>query len=932
MEVAGCASPSFKHNFGLCDTVRKKTTFSSPNRSPAKKICDKTLYNYDQGNRVSKKIRRCGKVRCQDRIFVTDFLNSKIERKSKTDFRSSPPKQASQPAKIPSHKPVSGSQISSSWGLHGEIRYQSGIFPYSYKGEPPKVPLFRIPRRTFSDDVSPIRFVQRPVGVLSGQQLGSEYFEERRDSSHSLLGRFSASPSESPSFTKSNCLHHRSPSETWVVRKSRKIGYKGNAGDRVSRYCVGYKSESEEVTPRKDRGVRKDFKKTPRSRYVVLANRHVPHRKVRFRSVCDPDGSSKYKTHTKGRSEASRRPSTSEASNAHASSQRLLMVDPKLKNTIQSVHTSTNLIRNYRRIRRRMGNSTRGLSPVGSVARCPSRLAYKRKGTLRSLHGSVKIQGCSSTAIDNGTIRQQDSSFLHPKSGGYKVGSAFRSNKEIVESSSKFGSDSSRFLPTWSIQLNCRLSVERETSSRLASQRRDNPKDFSEMGHTPDRFVRDSPVESSSELCVHRFERSPRLLYKCIQPTMELQPSLGVSTATINTQSASAFEQSCGDIPISGASMGEGILEGRPQAQSDGSSLSNIQCRPSFNRHVHQLSSPDGEGTPFRGLEDTGWSDLAVGLDPEDVVLLHSAWRVSTWRTYGSAWKQWVAWCKEKEVKPNKPNPQHIASYLGYLSRVKKLAYSTILVHKSVVVTLANPLLGQSLSSHPLITTMLKALSNKSCSTKMITRPKIWNIQDLVQWLRTHVPLHDSLFQISRHVALLLLIASGRRVHDLTLLHIDKDHCEITDTSVFFWPSFGSKSDNAKHRQSGWQLSCSGDPALSLVIWVKCLINVSADRRKARENLSNLFISTRGIVKPASRAVIAGWLKAPFADLGINCSPGSIRSAVASYNYQQNVPLDQILQQGNWRGSENFFKHYCKPVDKTRDPNATVLNGSFKAV
>lgn len=932
MEDAGGTSPCFEYNIRLRNTIRKKTTFSSPNRSTAKKICDRALYNYDQGNRVSKRVRRYRKVRCHDGIFVTNFLNSKVERKSKTDFRPSPFKQTPQPAKIPPLKPISGTKISSRRGLHGEVRYKSSVFSHSYKGEPSKVPLFRVQGRTFPNDVSPIRFVQRPVGVLSGQQLGSECFEKGRDSSYSLFRRFSVGASEPPSFKKSNCLYHRSSSESRVVRKSRKIGYKGDAEDRISRYRVGYKTESEEVTRRKNKGVRKGFNKSPRSRYVVVENWHVPHGKVRFRIVRNSHGPSKYEVHTKGKSETSRRPSTSDDNNAHESSQRLPMVGRELKKTNQPFHSSTNFIRNYRRIRRRMGHTTRRFSPVGSVGRYPSRLAYKREGALRSLHGSVKVQGRSSKTIFNGTIRQQDSGFIYPKSRGYKVDSTFRSNKEIVESGGKVGSDSSRLLPTRSIQLNCRLSVERETTSRLASQRQDSPKGFSKMGSTPDRFIRYSPVESGSEICVDRLERSPGLLYECIQPTVELQPGLGVSTATISTQSASASEQVCGDIPSSGASMGEGILEGRSQTQSDGGSLSNIQYRPSFNRHVHQLPSTDGERSHFRGLEDTGWTDLAVGLDPADVALLHSAWRNSTWRTYGSAWKQWVAWCKQSKVKPNNPNPQHIASYLGYLSRVKKLAYSTILVHKSVVVTLANPLLGQSLSSHPLITTMLKALSNNNCSTRVAARSRIWNIQDLVQWLRTHVPLPDSIFQISRHVALLLLIASGRRVHDLTLLHIDKDHCEITDKTVIFWPSFGSKSDSARHRQSGWQLGCSGDPALSLVIWIKCLINVLADRRKARENLSNLFISTRGKVKPASRAVIAGWLKAPFADLGINCSPGSIRSAVASYNYQQNVPLDQILLQGNWKGSENFFKHYCKPVEKPRDANATVLNGSFKAV
>lgn len=320
-----------------------------------------------------------------------------------------------------------------------------------------------------------------------------------------------------------------------------------------------------------------------------------------------------------------------------------------------------------------------------------------------------------------------------------------------------------------------------------------------------------------------------------------------------------------------------------------------------------------------------------MGLDPNDVDLLQAAWRDSTWRTYSSAWKPWVEWCRQNGANPSHPRPQQLVSYLGILSRIKKLAYPTILVHKSVIVSLSDPVQERSLSSHPLVTKMLKAIAIKRSINK-VQRTSIWNIEDMLEWLRANIPSRHSIFQISRHVALLLLLASGRRIHDLTLLCIDAQHCHITEKSVTFWPSFGSKTDNAKHRQSGWQLDCSDDPALSLVIWLKQLIQISSNRRKARNGLHNLFITTRGEVKAASRTVIAGWLKAPFAELGIECGPGSTRSAVASYDFQNNVPLDQILSRGNWRGSDNFFKHYCKFVEKPRVPNSNVLNRFFHPI
>ncbi|KAI5636446.1 hypothetical protein NE865_10866 [Phthorimaea operculella] len=176
--------------------------------------------------------------------------------------------------------------------------------------------------------------------------------------------------------------------------------------------------------------------------------------------------------------------------------------------------------------------------------------------------------------------------------------------------------------------------------------------------------------------------------------------------------------------------------------------------------------------------------------------------------------------------------------------------------------------------------------------------------------------------------------SSGRRIHDLTLLLIDPDHCAIQDSSITFWPAFGSKTDSTKYRQSGWLLTRSQDAIFDIIRWIKILIEVSSTRRNAQDGLHNLFITTRGKVKAASRAVIAGWLKIPFGDLGINCSPGSIRSAVASYGFEKNVPLDEILKRGNWRGQENFFKYYCKTVSKETNAqeNDNALSSSFQAI
>lgn len=83
----------------------------------------------------------------------------------------------------------------------------------------------------------------------------------------------------------------------------------------------------------------------------------------------------------------------------------------------------------------------------------------------------------------------------------------------------------------------------------------------------------------------------------------------------------------------------------------------------------------------------------------------------------------------------------------------------------------------------------------------------IWDVNVLIAWISSHPPRRDNHFDVSRHVAILLLLASGRRVHDLTLLRTSANHLQDQEDCMIFWPVFGSKTDSTSHNQSGWLLS-----------------------------------------------------------------------------------------------------------------------------
>ena len=213
--------------------------------------------------------------------------------------------------------------------------------------------------------------------------------------------------------------------------------------------------------------------------------------------------------------------------------------------------------------------------------------------------------------------------------------------------------------------------------------------------------------------------------------------------------------------------------------------------------------------------------------DPADRSLLLRSWKASSLATYQAPWKRWLCWSAFHGVPADNPSPIQLALFLSFLFRTERLSPATIRIHKSVVCTFANPENGPSLGNHPAVRHMLKAI----CTPTDLPPREVWDVQILLEWIEAHPPNPSSFFEVSRHVALLLLLASGRRVHDLTLLSTSPTQFQDMGSSLVLWPSIGSKTDSASHQQSGWQLSPNPYPVFNLVSWIRDLVTLSKCRR-----------------------------------------------------------------------------------------------------
>ncbi|KAH9641090.1 hypothetical protein HF086_003511 [Spodoptera exigua] len=110
-------------------------------------------------------------------------------------------------------------------------------------------------------------------------------------------------------------------------------------------------------------------------------------------------------------------------------------------------------------------------------------------------------------------------------------------------------------------------------------------------------------------------------------------------------------------------------------------------------------------------------------------------------------------------------------------------------------------------------------------------------------------------------------------------------------------------------------------------------VKISEVRRSPDRQVRSLFVSITGVLRPASKTMIAGWVRSAFKLAKIDASPGSIRSAVASRRWLDNRPVQEILDRGNWKCLETFSKHYCKELSNPVNSVASdLLYDNFKTV
>lgn len=872
-----------------------------------------------------------GAMSISPRISLQIISSNETRRKSKTNNKFTKLEPVSVPKEISPSKPFSSTRVSPSRGLSLKNRHLSSLLPHTYKTRTQKILGDSSSKQDSAIYVPTIWPINCSPHVCQDIKLACSSTPRKRDKDNCLFRRFSSGQSTSRPIRKGYFLNGSISAELGMDNKSRKVHESTNPMLRIFRTGMGHSKQQCISSRQKDQSSEVGSRTNLKDRNLGLGQRKKSRGKVSFCILCDTARKTAFKKSSKSGKSASATSKETQTNFTNESSSGSVLVAKKSSENSSNLLVSEDSIHDNGRVRHWMGCPSQRKIPQRCLELDTDRLAYQSQGIVRSIPSNpINITSASGETRSH-SIRQQNGCFLYTEPGRYQISSINELDNKNSRTCEQTQNRDFCFLSSGNTQRYRRQSLSSENPGRLASLQSGDKVVVSKMGNPSSRSICHSPLKGGLKLCISGCKGQGSTFHRCIQQKLEFRSRMDLPSSGSDSSRAMSSEQSYRQLHTDCTEMGTSILEGRSETQ-------NLRSPDSYPKFTSSSVGCNSESSPSErqkltlgSLVDTGWSRITSNWDIEDIQLLEGSWRKSSLRTYSAPWKAWVQRCHQRSLDPRKPDPADVAQYLSFLYRTKHLAPGTIKLHKSAIATLADPLKREEISNHPLVKHIIRAIGNDN---PPLQKKCIWDVEHLVSWIKDSTINEESLFEVSRQMALILLLTSGRRIHDLTLLKIDEAHLKFNDNSVIFWPEFGSKTDKNSYRQSGWHLTKGSIKNLDPVYWTRTLINLSATRRQARSDLSSLFISTRGVVKSATRTMIAGWVKTALKELNINFSPGSIRSAVASSRKENNVPLDDILRNGNWRSDKNVFKYYFKEIEKQTNagPVSDLVNFNFKPV
>ncbi|XP_063827850.1 uncharacterized protein LOC135077240 [Ostrinia nubilalis] len=833
------------------------------------------------------------------------FSSAKSRRFIPSHFQFETVKQICQIEKVSSVQSFSRAKFLTERRLDGEGGSQPSVLSSTYSRAASKVPETDLQRRAAPDDLPSVWPVIGTENVHFPDELDRRISEESQYQVCGLFGRFLAGQSVSPYFTRPRRFYGEPDATTRMDDQRGQICTGSDSTPGVSGSYMGHQTQHEVPVGTEAPNATHGPSKSDVQGQLVSPTSPVTSGETQLCLIRRTQRATTLSDYAVLQPTASQSAPLQASKYTRTCSYRDELVDGSRTGLVSDTYSPDITPADHGRVRLRLGSSTGRCEHVRSVDKTTTHMACQPQRALCGFRGDTteRVATECSHIVTNG---QPYGSGVRQQGRRNQIEETVRPHSATVDSNGPAQYSSDGTVLPGQIQLRSGRIIPGPGLPGVEFDRGSHECNIPDVGNAGSGLVRIEDGSRGSEVRNNGHAGRRSNFSQRLPAAVGLRPGVAVPSAEFDSPSTVVSQHGERSVCFDHPEVEQGLLESGPSSPRHSGTIPHTEPGTSTHRHENRDASAPDPRNMFGGMAGIGWFDEIKGWSQEETSLLMSSWRKSTLNTYRPAWNKWKTWCGANSISYTSPSPEQVARYLAHLHNDEGLAYRTILVHKSVIATFTNT----NLSSNFFVKHILKAVS---VAKEKKTKPPIWNVKELLKCLENSAPDSSNLYQVSRRAAILLLLASGRRVHDLTLLIIDPESCVDEGDSILLWPKFGSKTDSCSYRQSGWKLKKHPNQNLDCVHWIRQLIAISQDRRR-QGNIKELFITARGDPKPASRTVLGGWIKSVLRDAGVEAPPGSVRSAVASLNWIEHFPVDQILATGNWRQEHTFRTYYQKEI------------------
>lgn len=321
-----------------------------------------------------------------------------------------------------------------------------------------------------------------------------------------------------------------------------------------------------------------------------------------------------------------------------------------------------------------------------------------------------------------------------------------------------------------------------------------------------------------------------------------------------------------------------------------------------------------------------------MGFTPEAITSVEKSITESSLKTYKQCWKVWLAYCERTNVVATTISVTVLSSFLQDLFR-KGDSWSSIGVARSAISFFLQPHLDPTVGAHPIISKQMKSFFKRRPPKKKFFPP--WNVAKLINLISSkgwYPAVTINLQNLAIKLAVLLALSTAKRCSDLSLLSMEQGHLYMDSDRIMFIPLFGSKTDRPNNFMSQFSIYRNKkDPHLCPVLYLKQYLKRTKKFRTA-QNKMKLFLSNNKFHMPVCAKTINGWIRKAIKLAGAEMSPGSTRNIAATAAVAAGVPLNTILEAGNWASTRTPVRHYFHELVTKQDEARDALQRAVLAL